>query len=68
LNAINLGINMNLSDVEKEAIEKYTTGTELIKDLDEARNILAIHGEKCEKAIDSSIREQAVDDYRISKI
>jgi hypothetical protein len=61
-------INMNLSDVEKEAIEKYTAGTELIKDLDEARNILAIHGKKCEKAIDSSIREQAVDAYRKSKI
>lgn len=59
---------MNPSDIEKEAIEKYTTGTELIKDLDEALNILSIHGEKCEKAIDSSIREQAFKAYRKSKI
>ena len=59
---------MNLSDVEKDAIEKYTTGTELIKDIDEALNILAIHGEKCEKAIDSSIREQAFEAYRKLKI
>jgi hypothetical protein len=55
---------MNRSDIEKEAIEKYTAGTELIKDKSEALNILAIHGEKCEKAIDSSIREQAFEAYR----
>lgn len=59
---------MNPNDIEKKAIEKYTTGTELIKDLDEALNILSIHGEKCEKAIDSSIREQAFKDYRKTKI
>ena len=55
---------MNPNDIEKKAIEDYTTGTELITDLKEALNILTIHGEKCEKAIDSSIREQAFKDYR----
>jgi hypothetical protein len=59
---------MNISDIEKEAIEKYTTGEELIKDLYQAINILNIHGEASEKAIDSSIREQAFNAYRKSKI
>jgi hypothetical protein len=50
---------MKLSDIEKEAIERYTSLGEIITDLDEALNILSIHGEKCKKAIHPSIRAEA---------
>jgi hypothetical protein len=55
---------MNPSDIERKSIEKYTSGTELITNLREALSLIAIHGVKCEKAIDISIREQA---YKKSK-
>jgi len=55
---------MSLSDIEKKVIEKYTMGTELVTDVDEAVNMLRIHGEECEKAIHSSIREKAYRDYK----
>ncbi|PKG84375.1 hypothetical protein CXF85_08610 [Colwellia sp. 75C3] len=58
---------MKPSDIEKEAIEKYTMGNVLITDLGEALNILSIHGEKCEKAIDISIRAEACKAYIASK-
>jgi len=58
---------MKPSDIEKEAIERYTDGNMLITDLGQALNILSIHGEKCEKAIDPSIRAEAYKAYIASK-
>jgi len=51
---------MKLSKFEKEATEKYNFDNGLIKDLDVALNTLRVHGEKSTRAIDISIREQAV--------
>lgn len=54
---------MNLSKDEIQAVEKYTTNDQQIKDLGEAENILSIHGEKCKYAIHKSIRENALSKY-----
>ncbi|WP_339891229.1 hypothetical protein [uncultured Alteromonas sp.] len=54
---------MNLSKDEIQAVEKYTTNDQQIKDLGEAENILSIHGEKCKYAIHKSIREDALSKY-----
>jgi hypothetical protein len=58
---------MKLSDIEKEAIERYTFEGVIITDLDEALSILQVHGEKCEKAIDTSIRAEALKAHIASK-
>lgn len=55
---------MKPNDIEKEAIERYTMEGVLITDLDEALNILYIHGEKCEMAIHTSIRAKAYKAYK----
>jgi hypothetical protein len=58
---------MKPSDIEKEAIEKYTFEGVIVTDLDEALNLLSIHGEKCEQAIDTSIRAEAWEAHIASK-
>lgn len=58
---------MNPNDIEKVAIARYTMGSELIRDLGEALNILAIHGDDCLYAIHSSIRGAAYQKYLESK-
>lgn len=50
---------IEMNDIEKELIAKYDTGKESIKDLEEAVNLLRIHGEECELCIHQSIRAQA---------
>ena len=55
---------MKRNDAEKKAIEMYTFGSEPITDLGEALNLLNTHGEKCEKAIHSSILEEAWKSYK----
>jgi hypothetical protein len=62
-----MGINMKPTDIEKEAIERYTMGEILITDLHEALSLLSIHGEKCEKAIHASIRAEAYRAHMASK-
>jgi len=55
---------MKLNEAEKKAIEMYTFGSEQITDLGEALSLLNTHGEKCEKAIHRSIREEAWKSYK----
>ena len=56
-----------MSDIEQKLIQKYGVGKDSIKDLEEALNLLRIHGEKCEPCIHQSIREQAYKELNKSK-
>lgn len=53
-----------MNEIEKKLIDKYEHGRESIKDLDEALNLLCIHGEGCELCIHKSIREKAYKEFK----
>jgi len=53
-----------MSDIEKKLIDKYGTGRESIKDLDEALNLLNVYGEECELCIHKSIKAQAYREFK----
>jgi len=53
-----------MNDIEIKLIEKYGHGREAIKDLDEALNLLRIHGEGCELCIHKSIRVKAYNEFK----
>ncbi|WP_426357873.1 hypothetical protein ACPUVO_15670 [Pseudocolwellia sp. HL-MZ19] len=58
---------MSQHDIEKTLINKYGSGREKIKDLDEALNLISIYGEDCELCIHSSIREKVYKIHQTQK-
>lgn len=53
-----------MNEKDQELIARFNTGKESIKDLEEALNLLRIHGEECELCIHRSIREQVYKEFR----
>lgn len=56
-----------MNEIDKQLHAIYGCGKESIKDVNEALNLLRIHGEKCEVCFHRSIREKVYKKFKNTK-